>query len=131
MVVQPVANTNVLQLSKIASLQYSGGKLALPVSQNAVLFSRFKHVRGVPSPERGEGLPLASLRALDSVIDRLINIKGTRYYRTDINGLAKPEIDFLVKRYQGELHRTLQGVEANPSFGGASSDIGLALNIVA
>lgn len=131
MVIQPTANTNILQLSRVVSLKYSGGKLALPVNRNVVLFSRFKHVRGVPSPEDGEGLPLASLKALDSIIDRLVNIKSTRYYRTDVTGLAKPEIDFLVRRYQTELHRTLQNGVGQTSAGGPSNDLGLTLNIVA
>lgn len=129
MVVQAPVSTNVLQVS-LAADRYTGEQLTLPVDPSVYLYARFKHVRGVPAMGKEKGLPLSRLRALDSLIDRLISLKGNEDYRSDFTGLSRVELDFLEQRYQRELHAALAQQPDSARLGHPQNDTALVLNVL-
>ena len=108
MAVQPIANPNTLQLFRIASYREGSSRVALPVDRSLVLYSRYKHVRGVPSFDGEGGLPLDRLRVLDNLIDRLVSLKSGGLYAKDVDELTTREIDGLIRQYEAELHRAVK-----------------------
>ena len=106
MAVQPITNANVFQFSRIASYREGSSRVALPVDRNMVLYSRYKHVRGVPSIGGGGTLPLDRLRVLDNLIDRLMSLKSGGLYAKNVDRMTTREIDELIKQYEAELHQT-------------------------
>ena len=131
MTAQPISTTNVFRLTSVARSSSTIRKLALPVDRNLLLYSRFKHVHGTPSPAKGEGLPLYNLRALDNLIARLIRIKGKNSYFTNVEGLGKEEITVLTQRLQKEVHSLVSGSQASLLAGSETNDVGLVLDLVA
>ena len=128
--VQAIGNPNIFQLSRIVSFRDSSSRVALPVDRSLVLYSRYKHVHGIPTAGDGKGMPLDRLRILDTLIDRLISLKSGGLLVKDVTGATSEEIDGLIKEYQAELHKSL--VRQTELLGGsASSDLGLVVNMVA
>ena len=131
MQVHSIANANVFQLSSMARAEAASRKLALPVKSSLVMYSRFKHVHGTPSLEKGTGLPLSSLRAMDSLIERLIAVRGRNTYWGSVEGMNGDDIGFAVERLQIELHKKIASPELLLTAGRALNDMGLNFNFVA
>ena len=106
-------------------------KLALPVERNLLLYSRFKHVHGTPSPTKGEGLPLYNLKALDNLIARLISVKGKSSYLINVEGMSNDDIALITQRLQKEIHSLVSEPQSSLLAGGEGNDLGLVLNLVA
>ena len=131
MTAQPISTANVFRLTSMTRSSSAIRKLALPVDRNLLLYSRFKHVHGTPSPAKGEGLPLYNLRALDNLIARLISIKGKNSHSINVDGMGKEEIATLTQRLQEEVHSLVSGSQASLLAGSETNDVGLILDLVA
>lgn len=131
MTAQPISTANVFRLTSATRASSAVRKLALPVDRNLLLYSRFKHVHGTPSPVKGEGLPLYNLKALDNLIARLISIKGKNSYSIDVQGIGKEEITALTQQLQEEVHSLVSGSQTSLLAGSETNDVGLVLNLVA
>lgn len=132
MELQPLITTNIFRLSHVLSAQSNVNKIALPVDNRLLLYARFKHVHGVPSFRKGEGLPLASLKALDNLIDRLLSVKGKNGYWPTVSSMNTEDLNFALDRMQSALHRELQS-DRHPVglLGHEQNDMGLLFEIVA
>jgi len=62
-----------VQLASILRAQYSSAKVSLPV--NGSVYTRFKHVQGIPSNDAG-GYSVNKLRMLDLMVERLMKLRG-------------------------------------------------------
>ncbi len=131
MEIQRYALTNVFQLSTAARETAVNRKLAMPVDSSMVLYSRFKHVHGTPSLGEASGLPLSRLRAIDNLIDRLINLRGKNTYWVNVDGLNPDELAFTMEKYQIELNHLVRSDKLPLTAGSPQNDIGLVYNAVA
>ena len=131
MVVRNTAQPNIFELSRFITRNRSVGKLSLPVDPSLSLYSRFRHVRGVPSIDRTGGVPLSKLRALDNLIDRLIRLGGKQPIVKNIDNLNEKEIEGLISQYQRGLHQTLNSSRKLAGYVGKSVESALTLNMVA
>ena len=105
--VRSVPNPNVFKISGLVANGDRVGKLALPVDPQAILYSRYKHVRGAAPIGQANGVPLSKLRALDNLVDRLIRIKSNQPIVRNIDELKPGEVDGLVSSYRSGLHRAI------------------------
>lgn len=131
MIAQPISTANAFKLTSLLRPSSAIRKLSLPVERSQLLYSRFKHVHGTPSPAKGEGLPLYSLRALDNLIARLISISGTNDYSLNADGMGKEEVATIAKRLQGEIHSLVSRPKHSFLAGSEVNDMGLVLDLVA
>ena len=107
MEIRSVYNPTSLSLTNLVRARYSGGKIAVPVRRSHLLYSRLKHVSGVPAVQQDSGYSITLLRRLDNLIDNLIGVKGNRPYARDVSGLSEKDISGLIQRYEVDLHAAL------------------------
>ena len=131
MTIRPLGSPNVFQLSRLVTSSSNSSKLTLPVERQWMLYSRLKHVHGVPSGANSEGLPLHKLRALDNYIDRLIRLKGSKASGLDVTHMSEGELDRQISIQQQKLHQALKIISLTPLAGSQYNDIGLAVDFVA
>lgn len=128
--IQPTANPSIFQLSRIVSHRQGANRVSVPVDQSLVMYSRYRHVHGIPSYDKDGGLPLERLRVLDTLIDRLINLRTGGPLVKDVEALSSNEINQLIEDYQAELHNALKRKMSFPDFN-QSPDVGLVVDLVA
>jgi len=126
-----VSQSNVFEISSLASQADGAGKLSLPVDAAVLLYSRYKHVRGTPSLGTVHGVSLSRLRALDNLIERLIRLRGNQPIVPNIEELTQQEIEGLIETYRKGVHRALTDQTQNVQPASAWEDLGLTLNTVA
>ena len=131
MQIQRYPTANVFQLSSIVRETATNRKLALPVDSSMLLYSRFKHVHGTPTTGSASGLPLSRLRAIDSLIGRLINLRGKNTYWVNVDGMNSDELAFTMERLQKELNHLVSASELPLTAGSPQNDLGLIYNAVA
>ncbi len=90
------------------------GRLSVPVSASAVLYSNFRHVAGVAAPSGSRGASIDSLKILDVLIDRLSSIKREPLAAREApESLSPGRVDALIDQYASELH-SLVTAQAKP-----------------
>ena len=124
---QSTVNRTV-HLSSIIRAQYAPGKIALP--QNGGLYSRFKHVQGVPALSSGGGYSVSKLQMIDLLVERLVQLK--RHSVTTLSRGDGADQDGLISRYAGELAQSLRTAEnISPSVTAGIAEPGLLFSLVA
>ena len=119
---------NIFEISGLVA--NGAGKLVLPVDHSAVLYSRYKHVRGAVPMGASEGTSLSKLRALDNLIDRLIRVQGRQPIVSDSDDLVGFEVSGLIDSYRNRLHQALSS--ANGISGASAEEFkGVTLDLVA
>ena len=131
MTIKALANTSVFKLTSVAQSGPVSAKLSLPVDSGKLLYSRYKHVYGTPSIKSDSGLSLAKLRAIDSLIDRLISIRGRNTYFVNSGVINDEDAAFTIERLQKELNSLVSGSNPPLSAGNEQNDTGFVLNFVA
>lgn len=117
-----------VHLSSIIRAQYSTGRIALP--QNGGLYSRFKHIQGVPAQSSDGGYSVSKLQMIDQLVERLVRLKGNGATSTTQAGDSGP--DALFTQYAAELARTIRAADAiSPSVTAGMAGPGLLFNLVA
>ena len=129
--VRSVPRPNVFEISGLVARNDRIGKLALPVDPQAILYSRYKHVRGAAPVGQTSGVPLSKLRALDNLIDRLIRLKSNQPIVRNISELQPREVDGLVSSYREGLHRAIAGQTGLMNDVSLSGFLGVSLDLVA
>ena len=129
--VSTMGQPGVFEISGLVARKGAAGRIALPVSRAVVLYSRYKHVRGMVSPDPSRGVSLAKLRALDSLIDRLVRLHGTQPLVRNAKGLRKHEVDGLIASYRKGVHRIVSNPAKSSVAGSAVLDSALSLNVIA
>jgi hypothetical protein len=128
---QSITNTSVFQITSAARSTAVGRKVSMPVDSSLTLYSRFKHVYGIPTTSDEGGIPLSSLRALDSLIERLVNLRGRNTYFVNAGLMNGEDAAFTIERLQKELNSLVTRSELPLTAGSEMNDMGLALNFVA
>lgn len=117
-----------IHLSNLIRAQYSPGRIALPTS--AGMYTRLKHVQGVPAQTAGAGYSVSKLRMIDLLVERLVQLKGQPMESPTPRSDA--EADAMVVQFAQQISETLSS--ASPlaqSFSVGLAETGLVLNLVA
>ena len=93
----------------------AAGKLYVPVSRSALLYSHFDHVSGVAAGNGQQGVSISKIRILNSLIDRLSTIKNQP--KESITDISDDQAQVLIEQYQKQLQQTV----AQQSFALAGS----------
>ena len=83
----------------------SAGKLYVPVSRSALLYSHFDHVSGVAAGNGQQGVSISKIRILNSLIDRLSAIKNQP--KESIQDMSDDQAQVLIEQYQKQLQQTV------------------------
>ena len=98
-----IGNINAFSYSSMVS---SAGKLYVPVSRSALLYSHFDHVSGVAAGSGQNGVSISKIRILNSIIERLSSIKNEP--KESITDISEEQADALIKVYQQQMQQALQ-----------------------
>ncbi|GHV22735.1 hypothetical protein FACS189494_09970 [Spirochaetia bacterium] len=95
-------------------LSGSSGKASVPVSAGSVIYSHFKHVSGVPAPEGVQGANVSRLKILDTLIERLSQLKKSANISFQPENERNDRLDALIAQYQTELKQAGAKAAAMP-----------------
>ncbi|AHC16176.1 hypothetical protein [Salinispira pacifica] len=128
-----------IPLSQMLRPRTVGGKVAVNVRDFSV-YAQFKHITVSPSPDNASGYSSSRLRVLDTLIDRLVQMKERSMERDsekDVSGLSTEAIDAMIQEY-AQKYRNLQsqGIQGisrdlGANFGVHDSENALLLNMTA
>ena len=89
-----------------SSIVAAAGKMYVPVSKSALLYSHFDHVSGVAAGNGQNGVSISKLRILNSLIERVSAIKNEP--AKPVKDLSPDQADALIQNYQKQLQQALQ-----------------------
>jgi len=95
-----ISNINAFSYSSMAS---GSGKLYVPVSKSALLYSNFDHVSGVAAKTGQQGVSISKIRILNSLIERLSAIKNEP--KDSIQDISDDQADVLIEAYQKQIQQ--------------------------
>jgi hypothetical protein len=72
------------------------GKTSIAVPPSTVLYAHFEHVSGVPAPEGVNGVSISKLKILDSMIERLRQMREQHLKVNELPGVSNTEERFNV-----------------------------------
>lgn len=84
----------------------SSGKLYVPVSKSALLYSHFDHVSGVAASSGQMGVSISKIRILNSLIDHLSAIKNEP--KQSFTDISDDQADVLIQAYQQQIQQTMK-----------------------
>ena len=84
------------------------GKTVIAVPPANVIYAHFKHVYGTAAPEGVNGVPISKLKILDTMIERLRQMREER-----INFNALPETNDAQKQMDMLIERIKKSLDAN------------------
>jgi len=90
-----------------STLAAAAGKMYVPVSKSALLYSHFDHVSGVAAGNGQNGVSISKLRILNSLIERVSAIKNEPVKKFS-EDMPEEVTDSLIKNYQQQLQQALQ-----------------------
>ena len=82
------------------------GKMYVPVSKSALLYSHFDHVSGVAAGNGQNGVSISKLRILNSLIERVSAIKNEPVKA--VKDISPEQADALIKNYQQQIQQALK-----------------------
>ena len=81
----------------------SSGKLYVPVSPSAVIYSQFDHISGVAADEGDNGVSVSKIQILNSLINQLITMRNEpKMTLKDDGSMSDGELDSLIQNYQAQ-----------------------------
>ena len=89
-----------------SSMVAAAGKMYVPVSKSALLYSHFDHVSGVAASNGQSGVSISKLRILNSLIERVSSIKNEP--AKPVDNISPEQADALIQNYQKQLKNALQ-----------------------
>ena len=89
-----------------STIAAAAGKMYVPVSKSALLYSHFDHVSGVAAKAGQEGVSISKLRILNSLIERVSAIKNEP--AQSVKDISPDQADALIQNYQKQLQQSLQ-----------------------
>lgn len=99
----------------------SNGKLHVPVSPSLVGYTQFEHVQGVAAEPGAGGVNISKIKILNTLIDRLIDLKQQPIISKDAEMLSDTQVDALIEDYQSKIKNVVNIAKSNPyALGGAS-----------
>ena len=97
--------SNAYSYSGAVGSSGAAGKLYVPVSKSALLYSHFDHVSGVAARSGQEGVSISKIRILNSLIDRLSAIKNQP--KESITDIRDDQAQVLIEQYQKQIQQTV------------------------
>jgi len=105
------------------------GRMSLPVSESYYIYSHFKHVSGVPAPDGVQGVNINRLKIIDTLIERLTQIKGQPEPLLNADVLNDEErVNAMIETLQDQV-RTIQDARANSPYALTPPQTGVLFNI--
>ena len=96
---------NINAYSYSGSMSAASGKLYVPVSKTALLYSHFNHVSGVAAKPGQNGVSISKIQILNSLIDRLSAIKNQP--KESVSNISDEQAQALIEQYQKQLQQTV------------------------
>jgi hypothetical protein len=87
-----------LHPSHLLRARYGSGRISFPVRPNQAIYAHFKHVSGVPAADQNGGLSLSRLKSIDTLIDRLVQLKQSAG-----SGRERAEIQRMIESLEGKV----------------------------
>lgn len=97
---------NAFSYSSSISAGGSFGKLYVPVSRSALIYSNFDHVSGVAAKSGQNGVSISKIRILNSLIDRLSAIKNEP--KKSVQNVSEKQAEILIKNYQTQINQAMK-----------------------
>ena len=97
--------SNAYSYSGAVGSSGAAGKLYVPVSKSALLYSHFDHVSGVAARSGQQGVSISKIRILNSLIDRLSAIKNQP--KESITDISDDQAQVLIEQYQKQIQQTV------------------------
>ncbi len=101
-----IGNINAFSYGSSFSGAAAAGKLYVPVSKTALLYSHFDHVSGVAAKAGQQGVSISKIRILNSLIERMSAIKNEP--AKQVSNLTENQANALIESYQKQLQQALQ-----------------------
>ena len=89
-----------------SSMAAAAGKMYVPVSKSALLYSHFDHVSGVAAGNGQSGVSISKLRILNSLIERVSAIKNEP--AKPVKDISPDQADALIQNYQKQIQQAMQ-----------------------
>ncbi len=100
-----ISNINAFSYSSMASSGVAG-KLYVPVSKSALLYSNFDHVSGIAAKSNQQGVSISKIRILNSMIERLSALKNEP--KQSVTDISDESAEVLIKQYQEQIKQTIK-----------------------
>ena len=97
--------SNAYSYSGAIGASGAAGKLYVPVSRNALLYSHCDHVSGVAAGSGQQGVSISKIRILNSLIDRMAAIKNQP--KESISDISDDQAQALIEQYQKQIQQTV------------------------
>lgn len=120
-----IGNINAFSYGSSFASSGAGGKLYVPVSKSALLYSHFDHVSGVAAKSGQNGVSISKIQILNSLIEHLSAIKGQP--KQSITDISDSQADALIKNYQQQIQQAVQ----TPYIAGAKPQAGEIFTLLA
>ncbi len=98
-----IGNINSTFSYGMASGIGAAGKLYVPVSKSALLYSHFDHVSGVAAKAGQNGVSISKIRILNSIIEHLSAIKNEK--AQSFSNISDDQADVLIEQYQKQIQQ--------------------------
>jgi len=86
----------------------TGGSLAVPVKQSALIYAHFDHVHGIAASNGAKGVSVNRLRILNSLIEQLKDMRQSALSQASTESLSSEEQDALIDKYSQQVKETIQ-----------------------
>ena len=96
---------NAFSYSNTFSSSGLAGKLYVPVSKSALLYSHFDHVSGIAAGSGQQGVSITKISILNSLIDRLSAIQNKP--KESITEISDEQAELLIEQYQKQIQQTV------------------------
>ncbi len=87
----------------------SSGKLYVPVSPNAVIYSQFDHISGVAASNPDRGVSVSKIHILNSLLNQLITMRGQAKVKLEDDGsMSEDQMENLIQNYQSQIQAEIE-----------------------
>lgn len=100
-----IGNINSLSYENIVSNNVGYGKLYVPVSKSALLYSHFEHVQGVTAQNGQSGVSITKLRILNSMIE---HVSSGKLDKEELSNMNDSQMDDLMEKYSTQIKKAMQ-----------------------
>lgn len=121
-----IGNINAFSYGNSFATSGAAGKLYVPVSKSALMYSHFDHVSGVAAKSGQNGVSISKIQILNALIDHLSTVKSQPKY--SITDISDDQADALIKNYQQQIQ---QAAQTTPYIAGAKPQAGEIFTLLA
>ena len=105
------------------------GRLSLPVSSSAYIYSQFKNVSGVPAPDGVGGVNINKLAIIDTLIEQISRMKKQPDpFIASEEQDSENRVNAMISQYQDQI-RNIQTASAGNPYAPAAPFVGAVFSI--